>query len=162
MNGTDANKRLWKRRLYTVLAVVAVIAGVVAYLANANTVKWKEEIQLSDGSRMVVERSKTYGGLVTPGDRHDPVKNWTIAFKSPVDKRPLHFNVQGGMVLMLVDFDKGVPYIVASPRRGDAMLAYGCPNPPFLFFKYVDSWKRIPPEQFPQHLTKANLPANTS
>jgi hypothetical protein len=57
-----------------------------------------------------------------------------------------------------VDVVGGVSYLATSPAGCISYNKWGRPNPPYILFKYVnDEWKRIPLEDFPSELVKANL-----
>jgi len=64
---------------------------------------------------------------------------------------------------MILDRDSSGVFVVAgSPRRGDAYNDYGCPNPPYVFLKYLEGrWQAIDLAAFPSDLVKPNLLGDT-
>jgi hypothetical protein len=141
--------------------IVLAVAGVIVYTAMPKSAHWQEEASLSDGTRLVVDRSLVYGARSEIG-QGPAIAKWTLEFKLPATGKTVTFEAPGGLEIVLLDADAGALYLVARASRGDAYYAFGCPNPPFLFHKYADGWKRIPPAEFPAKFVKANLPVHSA
>ena len=125
---------------------------------------WKEEVQLHDGSKIIVERSQSYGGGHEIGQRV-PIKEHNISFTLPEAHEAITWKTTIGMDsndsslgLLALDIVKGVPYIVTSMLGCHAYNKWGRPNPPYVFFKYDGkTWQRIPIEEFPTEIKAANV-----
>jgi len=137
--------------------------GVNMSACATSTFTWKEEVLLHDGKKIVVKRSDTYDssmrheiGQGAPLAEHEttfkiPGTNQTVIWKSDnrsSDPDALH--------LLVLDFINGVPYVATTPFGSIAYNKWKRPNPPYVFFKYVDGWERISLEEFPETL-KINL-----
>jgi hypothetical protein len=126
--------------------------------ATTTTLKWKEEVLLHDGTKIVVERSDTYDSRLNheigqgpplaehkttfqvPGTNREIV--WTSDNRSIAE--PQHLN------LLSLDFLEGIPHVATTPTRTFAYEKWGRPNPPYVFFKYVGKWERISLNEFPE------------
>lgn len=132
--------------------------GVSMNAYATSTFTWKEEVLLHDGKKIIVERSDTYDssmnheiGQGAPLAEHKttfmiPGTNQTVIWKS--DNRPSPD--PDSLHLLALDFLDGVPYVATTPNRSFVYKKWGQPNPPYVFFKYVDKWKRVSLEEFPE------------
>jgi hypothetical protein len=143
----------------TVIAIL--LLATVAYCALPKSASWKEEVLLSDGRLVVLERSLTFGGRAEIGRLGAPVEKWTLRIPLNDGQMSERLETPGGLEQVMVDIDKGVIYVAAAASRGDAYYGLGCPNPPFIFFKHINGWKRIPPSEFPPRFVTPNLPVDT-
>lgn len=136
----------------------------VSMSACSGDQKWKEEVLLHDGSKLIVERSQSYGGRHEIGQRV-PIKEHKISFTLPEAHEFITWETTIGMDsndsslgLLALDIVKGVPYIVTSMLGCHAYNKWGRPNPPYVFFKYDGkTWQRIPIEKFPTEIKAANV-----
>ena len=137
--------------------------GVSMSACATSTFTWKEEVLLHDGKKIIVERSDTYDssmrheiGQGAPLAEHKttftiPGTNQTVIWKSDN-----HSSDPDELHLLVLDFINGVPYVATTPFGSNAYNKWNRPNPPYVFFKYVDGWKRISLEEFPD-VFKINL-----
>jgi hypothetical protein len=137
------------------------VAAVIVYLLMPRSAHWKEEIRLSDGTQLILNRGLVYGGGGEVG-QGDAITKWTINFALPDGGRSVDFEAPGGLQPVLLDIDAGTLYLAARAARGDAYYALGCPNPPFVFHRYSNGWQPISPKEFPAKFTSANLPLQTA
>lgn len=129
---------------------------------------WKEEVLLHDGSKIIVERSQSYGGRHEIG-QPPPVKEHTITFMLPGSNKTITWTSEYGEDLGRTNFNllalhilNGTPYIVVSPNLSLSYNKWGRPNPPYVFFKYDGKeWQRIPLEEFPAEFKAINLVIST-
>ncbi len=129
-----------------------------------STFTWKEEVLLHDGRKIIVERTDTYDprmhheiGQGAPLAEHQttfviPGTNQTVVWKS--DNRSL--SEPENLNLLALDFFTTVPYVAATIGGSNAYIRWGSPNPPYVFFKYVNGWRRISIQEFPEKF-KINL-----
>jgi hypothetical protein len=136
--------------------------------ACADGTSWKEEVLLHDGSRIVVERSQTYGGRHEIGQK-PPVKEQEITFTLPGSNRSITWKTEysedigrANLNLLALHVLNGTSYIVAEPNLCLAYSKWGRPNPPYVFFKYDGkAWQRIPLAVFPAQFKGINVVVNT-
>lgn len=125
---------------------------------------WKEEVLLHDGSKLIVNRSQSYGGRHEIG-QPPPIKEHTIFFTLPNSKKTFTWVSEYGedigranFNLLAVHVMNGTPYIVASPNLCLSYNKWGRPNPPYVFFKYDGKeWQRISLEKFPAEFKTINV-----
>lgn len=133
-------------------------------MSACSTVTWKEEVALHDGNKIIVTRTNTYDpkGLREIG-QPPPLAESTLTFTVPGTKKEITWKsdfgrgYQDNLSLLLFDFSNGVPYIATHPKFCHGYNKWERPNPPYVFFKFEDEWKRIPLEQFPAELKEANV-----
>ena len=139
----------------------------VGMSACSDTVSWKEEVLLHDGSKIIVTRTQSYGG------QHEvvqsaPISEHTITFTLPSSNKSLSFKSEysedvgrANFNLLALHVLNGTPYIVAEPNLCLAYNKWGRPNPPYVLFKYDGkAWQRIQLAEFPAELKTINLIVN--
>lgn len=128
---------------------------------------WKEEVLLHDGSKIVVERSQSYGGRHEIG-QSSPVKEHTITFELPVSHKTMRWTSEYGKDLGRTNFNLlalhilgDTPYLVVEPNLCLAYNKWGRPNPPYLIFEYDGKiWQRIQLSELPSEFKTINLIVN--
>lgn len=129
---------------------------------------WKEEVLLYDGSKMIVERSQSYGGRHEFG-QESGIKEHSITFKLPNANKEIIWTSEYGEDAGDTNFDllalhilNGIPYIVATPSLCLNYNKWGRPNPPYVIFKHDGKdWQRITIQELPTDLTEINLLIDT-
>ena len=156
-----------KGTLGLLVAILIMGTGMNAFgfLGFGNSASWKEEVLLHDGTTLVVNHSQNYGGYPTVESRDRKVTDEEWAFTVPGTNRKVTWKNDFGntpesssVMVFILDFLNGVPYLATSPAGCIAYNRWGRPNPPYVFFKYDGSaWQRIPLEEFPREFTTANV-----
>lgn len=129
---------------------------------------WKEEVQLHEGSKIIVERSQTRGGRGEVGQ--SPIKEHTITFSLPGSSQAMSWTSEysedvgrANFNLLALHILNGTPYLVTEPNLCLSYNKWGRPNPPYVFFKHDGkAWQRIPLTEFPAVFKEMNLVNNTS
>ncbi|MFA4970761.1 MAG: hypothetical protein WC540_14140 [Sulfuritalea sp.] len=150
-----------------------VLALGVSMSANAGIfgiggASWKEQVQLHDGTKIIMKRSQTRGGRHEIG-QETPIDRHTITFNLPKTDQTVAWETESGpepekssLILLAVDVVGGVPYIVTTPAGCIAYNKWQRPNPPYVFFKFDGSaWQRIAPADFPVQMGEANVVIGT-
>lgn len=125
---------------------------------------WKEEVLLHDGTKIVVERSHTYGGGGEIG-QPSSIKEQDITFNLPGSGRSITWKDEYGkevggsnFILLALHVLNNVPYVVAKPNLCRSYNKWGRPNPPYVVFKYDgNAWQRIPFAELPTEFKNTNL-----
>lgn len=129
-------------------------------------------VTLIDSRIINVTRKVCWTFQFLGGDSGSPVfmKSWPdkfwIKFKHPDTREKIEWEGDQYFGPLLLDFVKGVPYLVVGGRPDkDTSAKYGCPELPFIFLKYEKKgyggkWIPIPVEQAPAELKYVNLPGN--
>ena len=155
-----------KRTLGLFLIIFFVVGTAISacgFLGFGGT-SWKEEVLLHDGSKVIVERSLSYGGRHEIG-QSSPIKEQTISFTLPTSNKTVKWTSEysedvgrANFNLLALHILNDTPYIVTSPNLCLSYNKWGRPNPPYVFFKYDGkAWQRIPLEEFPAEFKTLNV-----
>lgn len=126
--------------------------------------RWKEEVLLHDGSKIVVDRAVERGGRHEIGQR-PPIKEQRLSFTMPGTNQNITWEDKysedigtASFLPMLVDVLKGTAYVVATPMGCQSYRKWGRPNPPYVIFQYKGkNWERISLDELPAEFRAPNL-----
>lgn len=135
------------------------------FLGFGNSVNWQEEVLLHDGNKIIVDRSQVLGKHPTLDSRERRTLEEEWVFPVPGTERKISWKTgfktppEGPcLMLVLVGFPGGIPYIATAAAGCTAYNHWERPNPPYVFFKYDGTnWQRIPLREFPQELKEVNV-----
>lgn len=152
------------RTLTLFLAGLGFCCAAYAGLLGFGGTSWKEEVLLRDGSKIVVERTQTYGGSREIG-QPKPVKEHSVTFSIPGSSSRITWKSEYGEDIKNTNFKllalhvlNKTPYIVAVPALCLSYNKWGRPNPPYVIFKYEGKeWKRISLQELPIEFKEINL-----
>lgn len=136
-----------------------------AFLGFGNSASWEEEVLLHDGRKILVERSQRYGAYPTIDSRERVVLDEEWIFQNPDNQQQVTWKVNHRpppegetLMLMVLGFVKGTPYIASVPAGCIAYNHWGRPNPPYVLFRFDgQAWQRMSLEEFPAELKEANV-----
>ena len=97
--------------------------------------RWKEEVVLVDGGRIMVERSQSYGRGGELGQGRI-IGRRTLDFIHPTSGQKIHWEGDEHAIPMLLDFKDGTPYLAAKPFSCNSFKKLGSPLPPYALYKY--------------------------
>jgi hypothetical protein len=105
-----------------------------------------------------VERTDTYdSNLPHEIGQGPPLAEHATTFTIPGTHKQVTWRIDnrsiaapGHLDLLALDFLNGVPYVATTPNRSFAYDKWNRPNPPYVFFRYVGEWERIPLDEFPE------------
>lgn len=125
---------------------------------------WKEEAQLHDGNKIIVDRSVERGVGLSFWKR-SPIKEQRLSFMLPHSNLTItwedHYSAEVGsanLLPMALEFQQGTPYLITTPLGCAAYNKWGRPNPPYVTFKLQDrQWRRILQEEMPEEFKLPNL-----
>lgn len=152
-------QQLWLQRI----AKLGLVFMLAASMSACST-SWKEEVQLHDGNKIVVNRSQSRGGGHEIG-QEVPVNKHKISFTLPGTHKAIAWETTFGqdindsnLIPLALDVINGTPYIATTNAGCIAYNKWGRPNPPYVFFKYdSEAWQRISLDEFPAEIKEANL-----
>lgn len=152
------------RRIALAILTLAASANVFGFLGFGDSIKWKQEVLLHDGRKIIVERSHSYGGSREIG-QSPSIGEQDITFSVPGSNQRITWNDEydknvGGsnFNLLALHILNGTPYIVATPNLIRAYWKWGKPNPPYVLFKYDGkAWQRISLAELPMEFKDINL-----
>jgi hypothetical protein len=169
--GSMRKKRGWnnKNRLSRIILLIFIFMGVtnmdaLGFLGFGDSANWKEEVMLHDGQMIIVERSLIRKGRHEVG-QEPPIKEHTLTFTPPGSDKSITWKSEytddighSSLSLLALGIVNGTPYITTKPTRCLAYNKWGRPNPPYIFFKYVDQkWKQITLQEFPVEIKQPNV-----
>ena len=160
-NGHGLLKRITKLGF---LLMIGVSMSADAGLFGFGGTGWKEEVLLHDGSKIIVERSQSYGGRHEMG-QPSPIKEHTISFTLPNSNKAIKWTSEysedvgrANFNLLALHVLNGTPYIVAEPNLCLSYNKWGRPNPPYVIFKHDGKeWQRISLAEFPAEFKTINV-----
>jgi hypothetical protein len=134
-------------------------------LAAGKSASWTEEVLLHDSTKMMIERSQTYGNRPSLDSTERTVVEERWSFEAPGTGKKISWSTgfdqppaTSGLMLMQVNFANGAPYIATSPAGTLAYNHWGRPNPPYVFFKHDGSaWQRVTLAEFPAQFVESNV-----
>ncbi len=164
--------KIWKLAMRAGAALLLLLAATgmnaCAFPGFGNSVSWKEEVQLHDGRKILVERSQKHKG------RHElgqpvPIGDHWITFTIPGSKESItwedDYSQDVGManfIMLALHILNDTPYIITSPVGCLGYNKWGRPNPPYVIFKYDGKeWQRITLSELPDELKEINLAIDT-
>lgn len=129
---------------------------------------WKEEALQYDGSKLIVERSQSYGGRGEIG-QGTPISEYRMAFTLPGSQQTIEWESgysedvgRANLHPLALHVMNGTPYVITEPNLCLAYNKWGRPNPPYVIFKYDGKqWQRIPIEELPPEFKEMNLVNDT-
>lgn len=145
-------------RLVKAICLVLIMGVSISAYATTSTFTWKEEVLLHDGQKIIVERSDTYDSSM-PHEigQHPPLAEHIMTFTMPSTNRTVIWKSDyrrssdtDSFHLLALDFLDGVPYVATRPSKCPTYDKWNRPNPPYVFFKYVDGWQPISLSEFPE------------
>jgi hypothetical protein len=163
MEGSGMNQASLLKAMAVILMMGAGMNATAGLFGLGGTT-WKEEVLLHDGTKIVVERSHTYGGSREIG-QPPSIKEQDITFNLPGTGQAITWKDEYGkevggsnFVLLALHVLKGTPYIVAKPNLCRSYNKWGRPNPPYVVFKYDgNAWQRTPFAELPTVFKDTNL-----
>jgi len=166
-----SSNNLWLFRAFKTVGLVLALGistSVCASFLGFGGDSWKEEVLLHDGSKIIVERSQSYGGNHEIGQT-PPIKEQEITFTVPSTGKTLTFKSEfsedigrANFDLLALDILNGTPYIIASPNLCLSYNKWGRPNPPYVIYKHDGTeWKRITLQELPAEFKDFNMVIET-
>ncbi|BCM24487.1 hypothetical protein [Methyloradius palustris] len=134
--------------------------AVSSHLGDANF-EWQEEALQSDGSVITLNRSRKNHWVDGSSDALVMIE--TINLRVSIDSSLIKWQQKWtydypNLLVLSVNVISGIPYIVTQPLDDKSYFQRGCPNPPYVIFKYInDEWVQIPMSELPAEITEANV-----
>lgn len=158
--------QLWLKRITKLglILMMGVSMSADAGLFGFGGDSWKEEVLLHDGSKIIAQRTLSYGGRREVG-QGAPIKEQSILFTLPNSNKTIKWTSEysedvgrANFNLLALHVLNGTPYIVVEPNLCLSYNKWGRPNPPYVFFKYDGKeWQRIQLSEFPAEFKTLNI-----
>jgi len=82
----------------------------------------------------------------------------TLTFLHPDTGERITWRIPDGLLPVMIDFDQGVPYYILRENTVSDYNKWGCPNPPYLVYRYQQSnWDRLAFDALPATFVNRNL-----
>jgi hypothetical protein len=157
---------IWQEvmKCYARIGFIAMLG--MSLIACSFSDTWKEEALLHDGSKIIVERTQHFGGILI---QSPPIKAHSVTFTLPGSNKSITWKSefsedigQSNFSILALDIVNGSAYVVAYPTGCLSYNKWGRPNPPYVFFKFAnEQWTQVPFEEFPVEIKQPNLLINT-
>ena len=122
------------------------VAGVAITACASNDIRWTEEVRLSGGSVIELQRRVELTASGFPAQERGFVKYVEICY-APLK---LHWRSLGGFVPDIFDIVDGKAYMHVPVGNCEECRAFGYPDPNALYFVWENGeWKRIRSDEFP-------------
>lgn len=145
-------------RVGSTVTLAALLSLAAVTSACSEERRWKEEVLLSDGKTIVIDRGVTLGPRpAQPGQSKLGAVEYWLSFTNPATGRVVRWVNPGKLKPMILGFSDGVPYVVAVPISAYGYIEARCPDPAYFFFKYVNGWQPIGFTELPAEIRKRNL-----
>lgn len=157
------SKKTWLMKAFKAIGS-ALILLVSMTACGAGSIKWKEEVLLHDGSKVIVERSVDRGGRHEIGQQ-PPIKEQSFIFTMPKTNESVTwksgFSADIGLAdfqPLLLDISSDTAYVVTSLVGCLSYNKWGRPNPPYAIFKYQSKkWQHIAIQELPAEIVTPNM-----
>ncbi|CUS32167.1 conserved exported hypothetical protein [Candidatus Nitrospira nitrosa] len=156
---------MWQRALMMCLILtVGISTSSCAGISGLIGDRWKEEVLLHDGRKIMVDRMVKRGGRHEVGQKPSFTEQW-LSFPIPGSNQTITWEDhasqdlgQANFLPMAVDISGGTPYLVVYPMGCLSYNKWGRPNPPYVIFQYQgNEWKRIPLQELPSEINTPNM-----
>lgn len=130
------------RNLTAAVERTVAIAAAVLLTACSNDLTWTEDVRLPDGRTVTLERYVEFEG---PRGTESLQR---LKFKHPGTGEAVRWEnskQNGTLATIAVWLENDIPMLLTTPPYGGDLIAYKCPNPPYLLFEYVQGqWRSRP------------------
>ena len=141
----------------TITRMIGAIVLSVSLTACGKTIDWKQEVKLHDGRVIVVDRQSKISGTVFPENVTLEFEQ-TLTFRHPDSGERIEWKLPQGLQPVSFDFDRGTPYYVLHAHTVADYNNWGCPNPPYLVYRYQQgNWNPVAFGELPPHFGKRNV-----
>ncbi len=141
------------------------LRGVMAWLAlscltaceRRPPIEWIEYVKVPDGRIVEVARYQEFKRPAEIGHPPGPSDYW-LEFEHPTTRERIRWENDGELGTVALLFDADVPHLLASFKYGSGLRKAGCPNPPYLLFRYQDSgWRNLDLTTLPVKHLRSNM-----
>jgi len=140
-----------------IFGLIGITFLVLAYIIFCPSVfRWKEEVLLHDGRKIIAERKDVMGGWAEPG-QSGSAQQRIITFTDPdhPEKEYTH-KIMGSSNYLLLDFEEGVPWLIV--YVGPFSYETKCPIGTYETFTWEgDAWKSVSYLELPKTFKHPNL-----
>lgn len=148
--------RLWPLLKGIFGSMLVILPLTFTACGKEKTLDWHQEALLHDGRTLWVERHSERGSPF-PGNSGLETGQ-TLAFSHPDTGERIEWRIPEGLQPVMLDFEQGVPYYVLDTYVSSDYSKWGCPNPPYLVYRYQQGkWKRVAFELLPAQFVILNL-----
>ena len=145
-------------RHWRMLIGTALLAGALAgCMRGESTIKWTEDVLLPDGRTVTLKRYQEFKGPSEIGQPPSESYYW-FEFKHPDTGETVRWETkrEPGTVALFISLS--VVFLLTKPNFGSGLEDFGCPNPPYLLYRYVSGkWERVDLSLIPVKRLRSNM-----
>ena len=128
------------KRLAAALLLSVLVSGC---FNDDSKIKWTEDVLLADGRTVTLTRYQEFKGPREIGQPPTESYYW-FEFKHPDTGEIVRWETKREPSTVALFIHNKEVMLVAAPRFGSGMEDFGCPNPPYLFYRYSSNrWERL-------------------
>jgi hypothetical protein len=121
------------------------------FFSYDKSLTWKEEVKQPDGRVIILTREQEFR------DRHYDVGDQKFEFTHPRTGEYIRWYGHRHLMLVALFTIETDTYLVALPTWGSSAHFLNCPNPPYLLYRYRDTWGHIPLREIPVQEFRPNV-----
>lgn len=135
--------------IISLVVITLITLAAYEFLFGTTTRKWQEQVQLTGGRIIMIQRKVTAADCCGENFGTGGVISQKIIFKDDSQK----IVWEDDLPPIIFDIVNSKYYVVAQPRSNAACSKHGDPNPAFIFYRYESGeWAQIKNTEFPDGL----------
>jgi len=143
-----------KKMIFGLISIIFLVLLYVIFFPSV--FRWKEEVLLHDGRKIIAERKDVMGGWAEPG-QSGSTQQRIITFSDPdhPEKKYTH-KIMGSSNYLLLDFEEGVPWLIV--YVGPFSYETTCPIGTYETFAWAgDGWRSVSYAELPKRFNHPNM-----
>jgi len=128
---------------------------------SGDSLKWREEVLLSDGRVITLTRYQEFNG---PHELGQPptASNYWLEFKHPDTGQTVRWEYGRHLGTVALFIHEKTPYLLVKPRYGSSRRDFDCPDPPYLLYRFESTtWQKTDLGNIPVKQLSANMTDGT-
>jgi hypothetical protein len=139
------------------LAALCWAIGLVGALAGCGRARWTEDVRLPDGRTITLTRTQNFGGPTEIGQRSTTTQ-YSLEFSNPDTGERVRWERDRDLAPVAVLIHDRTPYLLLMPGFASSARELGCPDPPYLLYRYAGGrWSSTPLPDIPVKQLRANV-----
>jgi hypothetical protein len=144
-------------RLLAISTFTALMTQAAGCDSRNTTLRWTEDAALPDGRMITLTRYQEFKVLPELGQPRGPTYHW-FSLRHPDLKEDIYWEDSGDLGIVAIWIREGRVYLLTKPYYEKSKEHYGCPDPPYLLFRFENAkWSSIPIEDIGVAVVQSNM-----